>query len=152
MAEHNYKAPTNLLDWKQQINTPWGNPSYPNILKDGYQPLQPLPPPKEKEQGTKFDAGKPRMELIDADFERDLALVLTNGANKYEAENWRGGIKFKRLIGAIKRHVNAIERGEDIDPEWGLQHTAHLACEVMFLHWMTKNRKDLDDRYGNKAT
>jgi hypothetical protein len=98
--------------------------------------------------GLKYDLGKPMMELIDADFELDLARVLTNGANKYDAENWRKGIAFKRLIGAAKRHINAIERGEDIDPEWNLLHTAHAACELMFLHWMIKNRPDLDDRSG----
>jgi len=104
--------------------------------------------PQAINSGLKHDLGKPMMELIDADFELDLARVLTNGANKYDAENWRKGIAFKRLIGAAKRHINAIERGEDIDPEWNLLHTAHAACELMFLHWMIKNRPDLDDRSG----
>lgn len=66
---------------------------------------------------------------------------------KTGAHNWRGGIAYSRLIAAALRHLFAIMRNEDTDPESGLPHTAHLSCCIMFLHWMMTNRKDLDDRY-----
>jgi hypothetical protein len=98
-------------------------------------------------EGVKYDSDKPRMDLLDADFLEGLAGVLTFGARKYAAHNWRGGISHSRLIAAAYRHLGAINRGEDTDPESGLAHVHHLACCVMFLSWMQTNRKDLDDRY-----
>lgn len=100
------------------------------------------PPP-----GTKYDGEKPRMDLIDAEFLEGLAGVLTFGANKYAAHNWRGGINISRLLAASYRHLGSINKGEDIDNESGLEHVYHLSCCVMFLSWMLKHRKDLDDRY-----
>lgn len=61
--------------------------------------------------------------------------------------NWRGGIAYSRLISAAYRHLGAINRGEDIDPESGLPHVYHLACNVMFLSWMMENKPELDDRF-----
>lgn len=66
---------------------------------------------------------------------------------KTGAHNWRGGIAYSRLVAAIYRHLGAINRGEDIDPESGLAHVHHLGCCVMFLSNMMKTRPDLDDRY-----
>jgi len=100
-----------------------------------------------EEKGLKYDNQKPRMDLLDADFLTEVAGVLTFGANKYEASNWRKGIAISRLIAAIYRHLGAINKGEDRDPESGLMHTGHLGCCVQFLDWMLKNRPDLDDRW-----
>lgn len=97
--------------------------------------------------GVKYDAGKPRHDLIDAEAMTELAKVLTFGAQKYEEENWRKGISFKRLIAAAERHINAIKLCEDTDEETGLQHAAHAMCCMMFLSWMQRHRKDMDDRY-----
>lgn len=97
--------------------------------------------------GVKHDQEKPRMDLLDPSFLEETAKVLGFGASKYAAHNWRGGINYSRLIAATYRHLGAINRGEDIDPESGLPHTGHLGCCIMFLNWMMTNRKDLDDRY-----
>jgi hypothetical protein len=100
-----------------------------------------------KEGGVKFDSAKPRVDLLDSEFLESVGAVLGFGAQKYAAHNWRGGISYSRLLGAAMRHLLAIMRGEDTDPESGLPHTGHLGCCVMFLHWMMVHRKDLDDRY-----
>lgn len=97
--------------------------------------------------GLKYDKEKPRTDLLDPDWMTSVADVLTFGAKKYAAHNWRGGIAYSRLIAAALRHLFAIMRNEDTDPESGLPHTAHLSCCIMFLHWTMTNRKDLDDRY-----
>lgn len=96
--------------------------------------------------GIKHDQEKPRVDLLDADALEGLAKVLTFGANKYSAHNWRGGISYSRLIGAALRHLFAIMRGENTDPESGLPHVDHLGCCWMFLSNMMKTRKDMDDR------
>ena len=97
--------------------------------------------------GVKYDQGKLRVDLLDPLALDGLAKVLGFGAVKYAAHNWRGGISYSRLIGAALRHLFAILRGEDNDPESGLPHVDHLGCCWMFLSNMMKTRKDLDDRY-----
>lgn len=99
------------------------------------------------DSGLKFDFDKPRMDLIDPLFLEDVAKVLSFGAYKYAAHNWRKGLEASRLIAAAYRHLNAINKGEDIDQESGLPHTAHLGCCVMMLHWMLTYRPDKDDRW-----
>lgn len=100
--------------------------------------------------GSKFDGDKNRLELVDALAIEGIGRVLTFGAKKYAADNWRGGIQYTRLIGAIKRHLSAIERGVDVDPESGLPHIDHLGCEWMFMSNFMKTRLDLDDRWTTR--
>lgn len=98
-------------------------------------------------QGVKHDADKVRVELLDPLALEGLAKVLTFGAKKYAAHNWRGGLSYSRLIGALLRHTLSIIRGEDNDPESGLPHVDHLGCCWMFLSNMMKTRPDMDDRW-----
>jgi hypothetical protein len=96
--------------------------------------------------GIKHDQGKPRMELLDSQAISELAKVLTFGAQKYEAHNWRRGLKKTRLIAAALRHLFAYLGGEDKDPETGLSHAAHAMCCCMFILGL-EHREDLDDRF-----
>lgn len=100
--------------------------------------------------GIKHDAGKVPLDLIDPTAIEGLAAVLAFGANKYAANNWRGGLSYSRLLAAMMRHLFAIMRGEDTDPESGLPHVDHVGCCWMFLSNMMKTRPDLDDRYKGK--
>ncbi len=97
--------------------------------------------------GIKHDQEKPPMALLDPDFLEGVASVLGFGSRKYAAHNWRSGIAVSRLISAAYRHLGAINKGEDIDKESGLQHSYHLGCCVMFLAAMLNTRPDMDDRY-----
>ncbi len=100
------------------------------------------------ETGVKLDAGKPPMSLLDSYALEQIALVLAFGAGKYDRHNWRGGIRFSRLIDAALRHLLVFNNGEDNDPESGLPHLAHAGCCIMFALWMSKHRGDLDDRFN----
>lgn len=97
--------------------------------------------------GQKADTGKPSCDLLSPIAMLGTAEVLSFGAKKYAAHNWRKGIAWSRIIGAILRHTYAIMAGEDTDKESGLLHADHLSCEVMFLQEFFRTRKDLDDRY-----
>lgn len=99
------------------------------------------------DNAMKFDGLKPRMDLLDASALEGLAEVLTFGAKKYEAHNWRNGIHNSRLIAALLRHLMAIQKGEDIDPESNCPHIDHLGCCWMILSNNMKVRPDLDDRW-----
>ena len=98
-------------------------------------------------EGIKFDSDKPRMELLDPEFLEGVSQVLTFGAKKYDAHNWRAGLSVSRTIGACLRHIFAFIRGEDLDKETGLHHLFHAGCELMFTWWTVTHRSDLDDRY-----
>lgn len=98
--------------------------------------------------GKKNDLGKPRLGLI-SDFALfQEAQVMTFGAKKYAAHNWRGGISWSRLIDACLRHVHAFNAGENMDPETGLSHLAHARCCLGFLLEYTQTHKELDDRFN----
>lgn len=98
---------------------------------------------------TKFDEGKPRYDLVDADAITGLAEVLGFGAKKYAPDNWRKGIEFSRLIRALESHLNAIKRGEYTDPESGLPHIDHLGCNWMFLSWYFKKHPEYNNLWNN---
>jgi hypothetical protein len=103
-----------------------------------------------KENGKKFDQDpilKPMIGLVPLRAVWEIAKVMTFGAKKYNAFNWKGGIKYMRLINAALRHIIQFSEGEDIDPESGLHHLAHAGCCITMLLEMTMDRPDLDDRY-----
>ena len=97
--------------------------------------------------GTKHDQEKPRTDLLPTVPLLKIAEVLTFGAKKYEDHNWRKGIAYSRLIGAALRHLLAYNDGEDLDPESGLSHLAHLGCCVVFLLEQESKGTGVDDRY-----
>lgn len=102
--------------------------------------------------GTKHDESKAQMELLSHAALEQIAHVMGFGAKKYGIFNYRGGIAYGRIIGAAYRHLGAFNSGEDLDPETGLSHIAHLgACSLMLLD-MLREHPDLDTRYkGSKA-
>ncbi len=68
------------------------------------------------------------------EFEEAIAKVLTFGARKYKANNWKKCMDTGRYLAAAHRHLNAVIRGEMVDEETGLSHYDHLACNLMFLY------------------
>ena len=103
------------------------------------------------ELGIKDDKGKPRLELIAPFYELGMARVMAKAidSGKYKEEDWRKGRPWKEYIGAAKRHLNAIARGEDIDPDSGEQHAYHLGCCAMILSEYMRLRRiygRFDDR------
>jgi len=84
--------------------------------------------------GLRFNQGKLRYDLVDPSAHKDMVEVLTVGANKYKARNWSNGLSWTSVLASLKRHIAAMEAGEDYDPESGLLHIAHAACNVHFLN------------------
>lgn len=100
--------------------------------------------PKE---GKKNDQEKAPLDLIPPEAIEDEAKAWGFGATKYGRYNFRNGIAYTRLIAAALRHLFALLRGEDNDPESGLPHESHVRCCMGMLAVMKKTRTDLDDRY-----
>lgn len=83
---------------------------------------------------------KPQMHLIDANFKEELGMLLSLGALKYEAENWRKATKkdVVRYRDALERHMIQRDKGETIDKDTGLPHTICIAFNSMALHYFDK--------------
>ena len=114
-----------------------------------FELVQPSSASSKASGGTKLDTKKVPMQLLSPIALAATAKVLAFGAAKpeYGPNNWRKGLEWDRLNGAILRHLSAFMVGEDLDPETGLPHIDHVACEVMFLQELYRTRKDLDNRH-----
>jgi len=97
-------------------------------------------------EGVKFDQDKLRYDLVPADSLRQLVEIYTFGAKKYEDHNWRKGIKWSRIYGALQRHLNSFWEGENNDPESGKNHLAHAAWGCFTLLNYCDTHNELDDR------
>ena len=84
-------------------------------------------------EGIKYDSAKPKMNLLPPKAILEVAKVLTFGAEKYDAENWRklDDLQNRYTAGAL-RHIFAHMDGEKLDPETGLSHMAHALCCLLF--------------------
>ena len=89
---------------------------------------------KDKQVGLKYDQGKNRVDLIEAEFIEELGEVLSFGAEKYTDNSWQMVTEAKkRYTAALFRHWLAYMRGEEFDKESGKPHLSHITCNAMFL-------------------
>lgn len=104
----------------------------------------------KSEVALRFNKGKTRYELIPTHLLKSTADVFEYGANKYSTWNWaKRGMSISTIIGCIKRHLAALEIGEDIDPESKLPHVGHLGCNLLMLEHafnILKDHPEMDDR------
>lgn len=96
--------------------------------------------------GTKYDADKPRPELIPPKELLDLAMVMAKGARKYQDRNWEKGINISRFIGAMMRHTAQFNAGENEDQELKESHLACVAANALMALWTLRNKPEMDDR------
>ena len=88
------------------------------------------------EEGRKDDGKKDRWDLFPWEQVEDVVRVLTHGAEKYKDDNWQKVPNPKnRYFAALHRHLVAYRKGERFNPESGLPHLAHAACNALFLSW-----------------
>lgn len=94
----------------------------------------------------RFDLGKLRFDLLPEDAIEKIVEIYTHGALKYDDENWRSGMKWKRMIGSLKRHTKAFCIGEDIDFDSGCLHLSQIAWNAISLIWYQLEGIGEDDR------
>ena len=94
-------------------------------------------------EGIKYDSAKPRMNLLPPKAIIEVSKVLTFGAEKYDAENWRklDDLQNRYTAGAL-RHIFAHMDGEELDSETNLSHLAHAMCCLLF-----KLEIELEERF-----
>lgn len=96
--------------------------------------------------GVKFDDGKIRFDLLPPEGPKAVATILAVGAKKYAARNWEQGMDWSRPFAAMQRHLWAWWAGEKNDPDSGLPHLWHAACNCFFLIAYESRSKGTDDR------
>ena len=86
------------------------------------------------DQSAKTDAGKIRPTLVPPALIEAVAAVREYGCSKYhDPDNWRR-VEPQRYRDALYRHWLAyLKNPEACDPESGLPHLWHLACNAAFL-------------------
>lgn len=100
----------------------------------------------EKGSGARYNDDKPDFSLIPLSTLEDEARVWAYGAKKYKAWNWAKGMPWSVPYACAMRHLSAWQRGEDIDPESGQPHLAHVMCNIRMLTLYSKTYPEGDDR------
>jgi len=95
---------------------------------------------EEKEEFTKYDNKKPRVDLITPDFMMGLGEILAYGAEKYSADNWNKCEDYNRYYAAALRHLCQWKAGEILDDESGKPHLLHAATSLMFLYELSREK------------
>lgn len=96
--------------------------------------------------GVKNDAGKMRYDLIPPEPLEKVAFVYTMGAGKYTDHNWRKGMAWSRVIGAMMRHIEAFRGGEALDQKDGQHHLASVVWCALTLMEYERTHPEFDDR------
>ena len=99
---------------------------------------------ENKQEGLKYDTGKPRIYEMIEDFKEPLtevAKVWAFGADKYAKHNW------VYVDNALNRYSNALLRhmleGDTRDDESGLLHASHTAWNALArLYFIIQKQKE----------
>jgi hypothetical protein len=105
-------------------------------------------------EGVKYDDGKIRWDLIPLFPLYELAFVYTIGAKKYEDENWRKGMGYKKMVRAIMNHLTKWLAGHERDAEDGQHHLASVAWSAFSLmeyERLAKENPDFAASFDNRS-
>ena len=89
-------------------------------------------------RGEKHDESKPRTELVPPGTLLRIGGVMTECLTRekpYREGSWRHVYPVSRWVGALYRHMEAIQSGEDIDKDSGLPHIDHVLTCASVLAW-----------------
>lgn len=114
-----------------------------NLFEPVEIPAEVVAEVEEAALGMKYDGDKPRMDLLIDGMPgalEQVASILTFGAKKYADHSWQavpnGPARYKA---ALLRHLTAHAKGELNDPESGMAHLAHAACNALFILQLEMN-------------
>lgn len=113
----------------------------PDGIRERQQPTDP-----KGNEGKK----KPQLQLIPPALNDETAKALSHGAAKYGPWNWRGSkVELMTYLGAMKRHIDRVLEGEDIDPESGAHHLGHVAASCAIALDAQRHGTLVDNRPPN---
>lgn len=74
------------------------------------------------------------------------ARVFEYGTKKYAPWNWTKGMPWSVPLACATRHLLAMDASEELDPESGLPHRGHVACNIRMLMHYVDHYPEGDDR------
>jgi hypothetical protein len=104
----------------------------------------------------KYDEGKLEYDMLPNEVLEGIIKVMMYGAytKGYSKDNWKKCEDTTRYYNAARRHQEAHRAGEYYDPESGLPHVYHEACNVIFKAYLEEQKhkaknslKALTDNY-----
>jgi len=113
---------------------------------------------EKRKIARRYNSGKLRYQLITPIGLSKLAEIYTKGCEKYTvynedgsvkdsgANNWKSGLPFTQIMDSAKRHIQAWESGEDIDPDLQSQHLANAVWNLFTIIHLTETKPEFDDR------
>lgn len=104
----------------------------------------------EKGTAARANGGKTRYDLLPLGLLKPVCDVLEYGERKYAKWNWTRGMNWSHCYASIMRHLEAWNRGEDLDSESGLPHLGHVMANIVFLTHYAEHYPEGDDRYVQK--
>lgn len=93
-----------------------------------------------------YSTGKPGVDQIPPELLLEWGEVFSYGERKYARDNWKNGTAWHEFYGSLLRHAFRFWMGEDIDPESGCPHLAHVIWNAGTLRYYTLHGLGVDDR------
>lgn len=92
--------------------------------------------------GIRNNQGKLRWSLFDYKSLEQILEVLEKGAIIHEEGNWQLGLHREETLESMQRHLSALMKGEEIDPDpnFKTHHAANLAVNCMFYLYHHRNK------------
>lgn len=94
---------------------------------------------KDITQFAKSDSGKLPIHMVPMEIVKNIAAIRQYGFEKYNAPNNWVLVEKTRYVDAMLRHIISYLEGEINDPESGLPHLWHAACNMSFICEMEKS-------------
>ena len=94
----------------------------------------------------RYNADKPDLTLIPPEALTAVADVFAFGAKKYGRDNFKklwGKDTLNVLLASTYRHLVALQKGEDTDPESGLSHAAHAMTNLAMVIYAQANKREI---------
>lgn len=101
----------------------------------------------------RHNAGKARVDWLPPDTLMALGSLMGDQmgeGKKYPARNWEKGMPHMTVYASLLRHLFAWANGEDVDPESGHLHAAHVHWNAMALHTYLVRGIGEDNRPGSQ--
>lgn len=133
---------TNISDYERLVGT---TRTVPDPRPDAAPSSGKAPNPKA---ARAVADGKAPLDYLEPPADAATARVLRTGAAKYGRRNYRDtDMLITTYVGAIRRHAAAWLSGEDLDPDDGEHHLAHIGACVHVCMGAIDADKMVDDRF-----
>lgn len=104
----------------------------------------------KKEQGLRYNDGKPKWSLIDFDTLEGALKVFEFGKEKYGVDNWKKGLLTTEICESLMRHLVSYLNSDDLDKETNLPHVDHILCNAIMLAYTQRFNNKFDNRRLDK--